>query len=64
MNVSSLMSVLSFPLFRHVCVRHILFDGFDDYLGGGAPADIVRRFGNYNVVRADFIENLFIIYVN
>lgn len=57
-TVTELLGILSFPVYRHVCVR--LPDG--GYAGGGLVPDVKRRFGDMNVLRADIFENVFIIY--
>lgn len=62
MTVLNLMHVLNFPEYRHVCIRREN-NGLYDFIGGGSPAYVIRRFGHLDVVRADYVENTFIIFV-
>lgn len=59
MTVTELLDLLAFPDYRHICVRY----QSENYAGGGLVPDVKRRFGDMNVLRGDFCENAFIIYV-
>lgn len=57
-TVTELLGILSFPVYRHVCVR--LPDG--GYAGGGLVLNVEKRFGNMRVLRTDISGDVFIIY--
>lgn len=62
MKVSELLNALSLPSFRHVSIRRKDSAG-EDYVGGGAPLSVSRRFGNLEIKGSDIRENVLIIYV-
>lgn len=62
MRIGELLAGLALPAFRHVSVRRKNSAG-EDYVGGGAPAAVSRRFGDLDIKGCDIRENVLIIYV-
>lgn len=61
-RVSELLSALSLSSFHHVSIRRKDSAG-EDYVGGGSPVSVSRRFGNLEIKGSDIRENVLIIYV-
>lgn len=62
MKIAELMEGLALPAFRHVTVRR-KNSADEEYVGGGAPSAVSRRFGNLDIKGCDIRENVLIIYV-
>lgn len=61
MKIGELMEGLALPAFRHVTVRR-KNPADEEYVGGGAPSAVSRRFGNLDIKGCDIRENVLIIY--
>lgn len=57
------LKCLGFGEWQHVVVRRKNFNNMTEYLGGGFPSDVIRRFGSCNVKRSVCQDNIIIIFV-
>ena len=60
-RLSTILEALKFE--GNISIRRNGFYGLQ-YIGGGKPEDLIKRFGGYLVVKSKVIDNVLVIYVN
>ena len=66
MPVGIVLSYLYLSDYIHVCVREIDKNNKDtyNYLGGGFPSEIIKRFCDRIIVKTELSDNILYIYVS
>lgn len=61
-NLKNTLEALCLDEWQHVVVRRKAGRSFE-YLGGGMVPKVIKRFGDEIIVKSQFIEGIFVIYV-
>lgn len=61
-NLKTTLEALCLDEWQHVVVRRKAGRSIE-YLGGGLVSKVISRFGDNNIVKSQFIDGVFVIYV-
>lgn len=62
MTVKYFLESIKVPSYLHMAVRHKTRHGFD-FLGGGTPSYVCRRFGQCTIDAVDLIDGVLVLWV-